>query len=91
MKPETLALQNELDPTTGAIAVEEIRYPIAVKSLTGKCKYLAISDIREIVIYEWKDSTIAADLLSKEGGTEIPAVELIAELEAILYNLKTKL
>lgn len=91
MTKEAKAIQDLLDPTTGAMAVEEVSYPIGVKSNSSPAKYLAVSDFREIVIYEWKDSTIAADILRNASGTEIPAEDIIAELESILYNLKSKL
>lgn len=91
MTTQAQAIQDLLDPTTGAIAVEEVSYPIGVKANLTTGKHLAVSDFREIVIYEWKDSTIAADMLRNGSGTEIPAEDIIAEIESILYNLKSKL
>lgn len=91
MTTQAKAIQDLLDPTTGAIAVEKVPYPIGVWSEFLHGRHLAISDLREIVIYEWTTSTMATDMLRNGTGTEIPAQEIIAELESILYNLKSKL
>lgn len=90
MTKEAKAIQDLLDPTTGAMAVEEVPYPIGVKSNSSPSKHLAVSDFIEIVIYEWTYSTIAADILRNGAGTEIPAEDVIAELDAILSIFKSK-
>lgn len=89
MKPETLELQQQLDPTTGAQAVEEIKFPIAVTAHNGRFKYLIMGEHKEIVIYDWYLSeTNGAGKLRTGEGTEIPASDLIAELKSIIAELE---
>lgn len=92
MKPETLELQHLLDPTTGAQAVEELQYPIAVCTYNSEFgKHLLISDKKEIIIYKWPiTTTLGFDKLKSGEAAEMPISDFIAELESIISELKSK-
>ncbi len=88
MKPETLELQNQIEPGCGQV-VEKITFPIAVDIATGMFKYLVLSENKEIQISNWYGvRATGLDRLDRGSGIEIPTSVLIAELKAIIAELE---
>jgi hypothetical protein len=91
MKPETLETQHDLDPTTPAIAVDEvITYPFAINAFGFK--HIVLSQKVEIKYCEWADEdSTGYEMLMNGRGEMLDLKSTISEFEAILANLKSKL
>lgn len=88
MKPETLELQNQIEPGCGQV-IEKMTFPIAVDFSKGMIKYLVLSENKEIQINNWYGvRATGLNKLDKESGVEIHTSELIAELKAIIAELE---
>lgn len=98
MTKEAKAIQDLLDPTTGAQVAQQYTFPMAVKNDTNTSsdtKYLILDKTTEIVLYQWPDygnlfKATGLERLEKNTGIEIPAAELISELEQLISEIKSK-
>ncbi len=94
MTKEAKAIQDLLDPTTGAQVAQQYSFPMAVR--TEISDYLVIDLHTELCISRWPSYTgsikaIGIDRVESNSGTEIPAADLIAELEQLISEMKSKL
>ena len=85
MTTQAQAIQDLLDPTTGAQVAQQYSFPMAVRT-----------EISELCISRWPSYTgsikaIGIDRVESNSGTEIPAADLIAELEQLISEMKSKL
>jgi len=98
MTKEAKAIQDLLDPTTGAQVAQQYSFPIAVgndSDISTGTKYLVINNTTEIVLYQWPNygglfKATGLERLEKNTGIEIPAAELISELEQLISEIKSK-
>lgn len=91
MTTQAKQLQDQLDPTTPMIAQDNYPIGLVFKSKTPARTIIVLSEKKEIEITEWKMSR-ASGLEKLESGeaVEVPLHDLIAELESIIAELKSK-
>lgn len=91
MTTEIKQLQDQLDPTTGAMAVTQ--FPVYIRSKIGFAKHMILSNYREVTICNFGSHTnvLGYDLLVEGSGEIIPLSEFIDEMQSILAELKEKM
>lgn len=91
MTTDIQQLQDQLDPTTGAMAVN--KFPVYIKSKIGFTNHMVLSNDREVTICNFRqyNNVLGYELLVEGSGEILPLSEFIDEMESILAELKSRM